>query len=65
MFDFSEALRRMKLGAKVHRAKWDKGCYVRLEHDEFVWIYQGNEYTDVFTPQARDMVADDWVDPAE
>lgn len=65
MLDFSEALKRMKLGAKTHREGWSKATYLKVENHEFVLNYHGSDYVARWSPTKQDLLAEDWIDPAD
>lgn len=46
IFDFSEALRRMKEGKKVRRVIWDEcGAYISILSLRLLWLYaMGNSF---------------------
>ena len=66
-FDFSEALRRMKAGKKVARethCQTLEGKNVHVYSMEFDEFFQTNTETggfDVWTPEADDLMAVDWM----
>jgi len=70
--NFSEALKRLVLGAKVHRKAWTKGEYIYMENGNlfghavgYVKSYQDGEKVKVEKMYVMDILAEDWVDPAE
>jgi hypothetical protein len=68
--NFSEALRRIKLGCKPHRLAWRKaGCndYVKLgPQKNRLCLHAADGSWSVWrqVPE-EDVMADDWVDPQE
>ena len=49
IFDFSEALRRMKDGNKVRRVIWEEcGAYIHIVSETIVTIYNGEFFPCVF-----------------
>ncbi len=69
--DFSEALRRIKLGAKIHRLQWEPGHWIQLSDNEdsiiSVW---GTGLEIIYLKEPRifsseELLAEDWIDSAE
>ena len=80
MFDFAEALRRLNLGAKLHRAEWKqfpvtRSCYLEYSNDggryesrvivERQYDGPNGREDRIWKPLQSDLWATDWVDPAE
>jgi hypothetical protein len=70
--NFSEALKRLRLGAKLHRDAWTKGEYVYMEGETlfchafgYVKSFQDGEKVKIEQINVKDILAEDWVDPAE
>lgn len=71
--DFSEALRRLKLGAKLHRLAWESATralfWMQLSEDgtslELHFYHGAIQRWGKSTDMHSDILADDWVDPAE
>lgn len=60
IFDFSEALRRMKEGKKVRRVIWEEcGAYIHIVSETFVAVCDGQFFPCVFK-DSEDILATDW-----
>lgn len=60
IFDFSEALRRMKEGKKVRRVIWKEcGAYIHIISETIVAVCDGNFFPCVFK-DSEDILATDW-----
>jgi hypothetical protein len=64
--NFSDALKRLKLGAKIHRQSWEHGIYIELSESgkSFTAHIKYNAKIK-WQPFDEDILADDWIDPAE
>lgn len=60
IFDFSEALRRMKKGKKVRRVIWEEcGAYIHIVSETIVAVCDGKFFPCVFK-DSEDILATDW-----
>ena len=60
IFDFSEALRRMKEGKKVRRVIWEEcGAYIYIVSETIVAVCDGQFFPCVFK-DSEDILATDW-----
>lgn len=60
IFDFSEALRRMKEGKKVRRVIWKEcGAYIHIISETIVAVCDGKFFPCVFK-DSEDILATDW-----
>lgn len=60
IFDFSEALRRMKEGKKVRRVIWEEcGAYIYIVSKTIVAVCDGKFFPCVFK-DSEDILATDW-----
>lgn len=60
IFDFSEALRRMKEGKKVRRVIWEEcGAYIHIVSETIVAVCDGKFFPCVFK-DSEDILATDW-----
>ena len=60
MFDFSEALRRMKEGKKMRRVIWEEcGAYIHIVSETIVAVCDGQFFPCVFK-DSEDILATDW-----
>ena len=60
IFDFSEALRRMKDGNKVRRVIWEEcGAYIHIVSETIVAVCDGEFFPCVFK-DSEDILATDW-----
>ena len=60
IFDFSEALRRMKEGKKVRRVIWEEcGAYIHIVSKTIIAVCDGNFFPCVFK-DSEDILATDW-----
>lgn len=60
IFDFSEALRRMKEGKKVRRVIWEEcGAYIHIVSETIVAVCDGKFFPCVFK-DSEDILANDW-----
>lgn len=60
IFDFSEALRRMKEGKKMRRVIWEEcGAYIYIVSDTIVAVCDGQFFPCVFK-DSEDILATDW-----
>ena len=60
IFDFSEALRRMKEGKKVRRVIWEEcGAYIHIVSETIVAVCDGQFFPCVFK-DSEDILATDW-----
>ena len=60
IFDFSEALRRMKEGKKVRRVIWEEcGAYIHIVSETIVAVCDGKFFPRVLKG-SEDILATDW-----
>lgn len=64
-FDFSEALRRLKLGAKLYRISWQPKTYLQIVGNK-ITLFIGTDYKFILPNiDIHDILGMDWVDQTE
>ena len=68
-YPFEVILKRLKLGAKVHRKAWEFDNkvprYLEFANDSIVEVIVKGSYCRYWHPTQEDILAEDWVNPAE